>query len=115
MQPYFRIIQICIGIKLTWITIKKRRDCIIKGLNEIEGIQTEIPRGAFYVFPCLKGLIQANKISNAWDFCFKLLEEKSIASVPGRSFGAENNIRFSYAISSERINLAVQRIKEMLN
>jgi len=43
-----------------------------------------------------------------------LLEEKAIASVPGRSFGAENNIRFSYAISSERIKLAIQRIKELL-
>ena len=94
---------------------KKRRDCIIEGLNEINGIHTEIPGGAFYVFPCLEGLIQANKINDAWDFCFQLLEEKSIASVPGRSFGAEKNIRFSYAISSERINLAVRRIKELLS
>ena len=44
----------------------------------------------------------------------KLLDKKAVASVPGRSFGLENNIRFSYAISSERINLAVQRMKELL-
>jgi len=95
-------------------TFKKRRDFIVDALNEIEGINCETPGGAFYVFPCLKGLIENNKISSAWNFCFQLLEKKSIASVPGRSFGSENNIRFSYAISSERIKLAVQRIKELL-
>ena len=31
------------------------------------------------------------------------------------NFIDENNIRFSYAISSEQIKLAVQRIKEILN
>ena len=94
---------------------KKRRDFIVSELNKIDGIQCETPGGAFYVFPCLEGLIKNNKIKSAWDFCFQLLEEKAIASVPGRSFGLENNIRFSYAISSEQIKLAVQRIKETLN
>ena len=54
-----------------------------------------------------------NKIYNAWDFCFQLLEEKAIASVPGRSFGAENNIRFSYAISSELIKFGGKLILEI--
>ena len=93
---------------------KRRRDLIVSELNKIEGIHCEKPGGAFYVFPSLNGLIQSNKIKSAWDFCFQLLEEKAIASVPGRSFGLENNIRFSYAISSEQIKLAVQRIKETL-
>ncbi len=96
-------------------TFKRRRDLIVNELNNIEGISCENPGGAFYVFPSLEDLIKKNKIKSAWDFCFQLLEDKAIASVPGRSFGAENNIRFSYAISSERIKLAVQRIKELLN
>ena len=87
---------------------------MVDSLNQIEGVSCEIPGGAFYAFPSLEGLIKADKINNAWDFCFQLLEEKAIAAVPGRSFGAENNIRFSYAISSERIKLAIQRIKELL-
>ena len=93
---------------------QKRRDFIVRELNQIEGINCETPGGAFYVFPSLEGLIKKNKIESSWDFCFQLLEEKAIASVPGRSFGSENNIRFSYAISSERIKLAIQRIKELL-
>tara|TARA_B100000902_G_scaffold395390_1_gene453866 strand:- start:704 stop:1870 length:1167 start_codon:yes stop_codon:yes gene_type:complete len=95
-------------------TFQKRRNVMVDSLNQIEGVSCEVPGGAFYAFPSLEGLIRTNKINNAWDFCFQLLEEKAIASVPGRSFGAENNIRFSYAISSERIKLAIQRIKELL-
>ena len=95
-------------------TFKKRRDFIVSELNKIEGIQCEKPGGAFYVFPCLSGLIEKGLIKSAWDFCFELLDKKAVASVPGRSFGLENNIRFSYAISSERINLAVRRMKELL-
>ena len=95
-------------------TFQKRRNVMVASLNQIEGVSCEVPGGAFYAFPSLEGLIRTNKVNNAWDFCFQLLEEKAIASVPGRSFGAENNIRFSYAISSERIKLAIQRIKELL-
>ena len=93
---------------------KKRRDFIINELNNIDGIECENPGGAFYAFPSFEGLMKKNKINNVSDFCFKLLEEKSVVSVPGKSFGSNNNIRFSYAISSKRINLAVQRMKELL-
>ena len=93
---------------------KKRRDFIIRELNNINGIKCENPGGAFYAFPSFEGLIKQNKINNVSDFCFKLLEDKSVVSVPGKSFGANHNIRFSYAISSKRINLAIQRMKELL-
>ena len=93
---------------------KKRRNYMVRELNKINGIRCENPGGAFYVFPSLDELVKTNKIHSAWDFCFDLLEKESIASVPGRSFGAENNIRFSYAISSERLKLAIQRIKKLL-
>ena len=93
---------------------KKRRDFIIESLNSIDGIECEMPGGTFYAFPSFEGLIKQNKIKNVSDFCFKLLKEKSVVSVPGKSFGSDNNIRFSYAISSKRINLAIQRMKELL-
>ena len=87
---------------------------MVRELNKIDGIRCENPGGAFYVFPSLDELVKTNKIHSAWDFCFDLLEKESIASVPGRSFGAENNIRFSYAISLERLKLAIQRMKKLL-
>ena len=92
---------------------KERRDFIVIELNLIEGITCESPGGAFYVFPSFEKLI-GNKIDSAWDFCFKLLDDCAVASVPGKSFGSEVNIRFSYAISIERIKLAIQRMKDIL-
>ena len=92
---------------------KERRDFIVNELNLIEGITCESPGGAFYVFPSFEKLI-GNKIDSAWDFCFKLLDDCAVASVPGKSFGSEVNIRFSYAISIERIKLAIQRMKDIL-
>ena len=101
------------AVKIMRKKFKERRDFIVNELNSIEGISCETPGGAFYVFPSLEGLI-GNKIDNAWDFCFKLLDDCAIASVPGKSFGADLNIRFSYAISTERIKLAIQRMKGIL-
>ena len=92
---------------------KERRDFIVNELNLIDGITCESPGGAFYVFPSFEGLI-GQKIDSAWDFCFKLLDDCAVASVPGKSFGSEVNIRFSYAISIERIKLAIQRMKDIL-
>ena len=92
---------------------KKRRDFIVNELNSIDGISCESPGGAFYVFPSLEKLI-GKSIDSSWDFCFNLLNDCAVASVPGRSFGSEPNIRFSYAISTERIKLAIQRMKDIL-
>jgi len=101
------------AVKIMRDKFKKRRDFIVDGLNSIDGVSCESPGGAFYVFPSLEKLI-GKKIDSSWDFCFKLLKDCAIASVPGRSFGSEPNIRFSYAISTERIKLAIQRMKNIL-
>ena len=101
------------AVKVMRNKFKERRDFIVKELNLIDGISCESPGGAFYVFPSLEKLV-GTKIDSASDFCFKLLNDCAIASVPGASFGSELNIRFSYAISVERIKLAIQRMKDIL-
>ena len=58
---------------------KERRDFIIQELNSIEGIKCATPGGAFYAFPSFNELVKTNKIANVSDFCFQLLEEKSIS------------------------------------
>ena len=102
------------AIKMMKSAFQRRRDFIVQELNLIDGIQCEKPGGAFYVFPSFKKLTNNNKIKSAGDLCFNLLKNQYIASVPGKSFGSNDNIRFSYAISSERIKLAIQKIKEVL-
>ena len=97
---------------------KIRRDLIVDRLNSMDGISCDIPGGAFYVFPDISNLINRNVygkiIKSALDLCLILLESKSVVSVSGNSFGADNNIRFSYATSEDIINKAMDRLEEVI-
>ncbi|MBP0905505.1 pyridoxal phosphate-dependent aminotransferase [Mariniflexile gromovii] len=94
---------------------KVRRDLILGLLNEIEGFKTNIPEGAFYVFPNISYFfgktIKGHKINNASDFSLFLLSEALVATVDGESFGNPDCIRISYAASQEQIIEAIKRIK----
>jgi aspartate aminotransferase len=98
---------------------KTRRDLILSLLNDIEGFKTNIPEGAFYVFPDISyyfgKTIKGKTINSASDFSFFLLEEAHVATVTGEAFGGPNCIRISYAASQEQIIEAVKRIKEAVS
>ncbi len=83
-----------------------RRRLIVDGLNSI-GLATFEPRGAFYVFPSIErtGLDDTT-------FCERLLEEEAVAVIPGVSFGAggEGHVRCCYATSTEKIEIAIERM-----
>lgn len=90
---------------------KRRRDVIVKGLNSIKGFSCLSPDGAFYVFPNIKKTgYKSNELAD------KLLYEAGVATLAGTSFGkfGEGYLRFSYANSVENINLAIAKIKEVL-
>ena len=94
---------------------KVRRDLILGLLSEIEGFVTNVPEGAFYVFPNISFFfgktLKGHKINNASDFSMFLLEEALVATVDGESFGNPDCIRISYAASQEQIIEAIKRIK----
>ena len=96
-----------------------RRDLVLGLLNEIEGIKTNVAKGAFYVFPDVSyyfgKTIAGKKIENASDFAMLLLEEAKVATVTGDAFGAPNCIRISYAASQEELKEAVSRISALLS
>lgn len=98
---------------------KKRRDLILGLLNDIEGFKTNVPEGAFYVFPDVSYFIgksiKGKTINSAADFSLFLLEEAHVATVSGEDFGAGNCIRISYAASQEQIIEALKRIKEAVS
>ena len=85
-----------------------RRHLIVNGLNAIDYINCEMPNGAFYVLPDISYFLNKTYnetlIKSASDLSLLLLNEKHIVTVSGDSFGAPNNIRFSYATSEEVIN-----------
>lgn len=94
---------------------KIRRDLILNLLSEIEGFKSNIPDGAFYVFPDVTHFfgktIKGHTINNATDFSLFLLEEALVATVTGEAFGNPNCIRISYAASQDQIIEAIKRIK----
>jgi len=87
-----------------------RRNFIVSSLNEA-GITCHLPKGAFYVFPDIRGTGLSSK-----EFSLKLLEKHKVAVVPGTAFGAsgEGYVRCSYATAMEQIKMAVERIAEFV-
>ena len=90
---------------------KKRRDVIVKGLNEIKGVKCLNPGGAFYVFPNLSAYKRPSMELTKY-----LIEKARVATVPGVSFGeqGEGHLRLSYANSIENIVEALRRMSEAL-
>ncbi len=88
-------------------TFRKRRDLITKGLNDIEGVDIAPPGGAFYAFPD----VSAYGIKS-YDLVHKILNETNVVTVHGTAFGkyGEGFLRLCYAVSTERINEALNRL-----
>jgi aminotransferase len=88
----------------------RRRKLIVSGLNQL-GLPTFEPRGAFYAFPKVT-------ISDMNDetFAEKLLQEESVAVVPGSAFGAGGAgfVRCSYATAYEKIEEALRRMERFM-
>ena len=96
---------------------QSRRDMVVEMLNKIDGINCNIPNGAFYVFPSCKGLFgkktpDGKVIENDNDFAGYLLEEALVAVVPGVAFGAPDFFRISYAASEDFLKNSMQRIAD---
>ncbi|QQS28070.1 MAG: pyridoxal phosphate-dependent aminotransferase [Sphingobacteriales bacterium] len=97
---------------------KKRRDLILSLLKEIPGLITDVPDGAFYVFPDVSFYLGKSDgemtINNTDDLSMYLLHKAHVSTVNGQAFGNENCIRISYATSEENIIEACQRMKTQL-
>jgi aspartate aminotransferase len=90
---------------------QRRRDWLVPALNDIPGISCDLPEGAFYVMPNIKGLL-GGRVKNSAELARVLLEEKGVALTAGSAFGIEGYIRISYANSLETIQEGVRRIRE---
>lgn len=85
----------------------RRRRVMLDGFRKA-GFSCFEPKGAFYVFPCIK-----NSGLTSDEFCERLLVEHKVLVVPGTAFGqcGEGYIRACYASSLEKIVEAMRRIK----
>lgn len=85
----------------------RRRRVMIDGFRKA-GFSCFEPKGAFYVFPCIKSSGLTSE-----EFSDRLLKEQKVLVVPGTAFGeqcGEGYVRACYAASMENINEAMRRI-----
>ena len=87
----------------------KRRQVMFERLNAIPGLSTAKPDGAFYLFPDISktGL-------KSLEFCNAILESHQVALIPGVAFGADKNIRLSYATDMETIEKGMDRLEKFV-
>lgn len=97
---------------------RERRDIVLSMLQEIPGIKTNLPDGAFYIFPDVTYYFGKSDghttVQNADDFCDYVMSNAYVGLVSGSAFGDPNCFRLSYAASEEQLREAVRRMKEVL-
>ncbi|MGE5592754.1 MAG: pyridoxal phosphate-dependent aminotransferase [Betaproteobacteria bacterium] len=97
----------------------KRRDYMVRRLNEIPDVTCPAPDGAFYAFPDVSRYfgrrIDDVMIEDSTAFAEALLRHGHVAVVPGIAFGCDTCVRLSYAASMERIAEGLHRMGEVLS
>ncbi|MGY9013922.1 MAG: aminotransferase class I/II-fold pyridoxal phosphate-dependent enzyme, partial [Rhodospirillales bacterium] len=85
-------------------------------LNQAAGLVCTKPQGAFYVYPSCAGMIGKTTpggkvLENDEDVVTYLLESEGVACVHGAAFGLSPAFRISYAVATEALEDACQRIQ----
>ena len=100
------------------LAFERRRNLVGKLAKEIDGLEVNVPAGAFYLFLKCSSFFGKRTdgyvINNATDLAMYLLEVGHVATVSGDAFGDPECIRFSYATSDDNLREAMKRIKEAL-
>ncbi|WP_026116176.1 pyridoxal phosphate-dependent aminotransferase [Nocardiopsis valliformis] len=96
----------------------RRRQTIVRMLNEIDGVVCPVPEGAFYAYPSVKGVlgkkIRGKTPQTSTELAEIILEEAEVAVVPGEAFGTPGYLRLSYALSDEDLVEGVSRVQKLL-
>ena len=87
-----------------------RRDNIHEWLTAHPAIQCVKPKGAFYLFPDISGLLSPDGLKTSTEFAQALLEKEHVVVTPGEAFDAQGYVRISYATSMELLREGATRI-----
>ncbi|RFP66030.1 pyridoxal phosphate-dependent aminotransferase [Hymenobacter lapidiphilus] len=98
---------------------RRRRDLVLELVKDIPGFRTNVPSGAFYLFPEVSGCFgrttaTGETIATAADLAMYLLNDAHVAAVDGAAFGAPDCLRFSTAAADDKLREAFERIKVSL-
>ncbi len=85
----------------------QRRDVLLEGLAEIDGISCRPPEGAFYAFPDISVFGMSSQM-----FCRRLLERQRLVCIPGSAFGVcgEGHIRMAYTCDVPVLRAGLERL-----
>ncbi len=96
----------------------RRRRTIVGMLNDIDGVVCPVPKGAFYVYPSVEGVlgrtIRGRTPTTSAELAALILDEAEVAVVPGEAFGPSGFLRLSYALGDTDLAEGVSRIQKLL-
>jgi aspartate aminotransferase len=91
-----------------------RKDLMLKKMGEIPHIDCIKPEGAFYIMMDCSYYLEKLSLPSTTELCELLLDEASVAVVPGKAFGMDSHVRLSYATSEALITEGLDRIRQFL-
>jgi len=95
----------------------RRRKTIVSMLNEIDGVVCPEPKGAFYVYPSVKGLLgrELDGVTpeTSAELAELVLDKAEVAVVPGEAFGSPGYLRLSYALGDDDLVEGITRLQKL--
>ncbi len=96
----------------------RRRQTMVRMLNDIPGVLCPEPKGAFYAYPSVKALVgkelRGRRPGTSAELAELILEEAEVAVVPGEAFGTPGYFRLSYALGDDDLVEGVSRLGKLL-
>ena len=106
------------AVKQMRTAFDRRRRTMVEMLSQIEGLTVPVPRGAFYAYPSIEGLLgrtlRGTEIDSSATLAALILEHAEVAVVPGEAFGPSGFVRLSYALGDDDLAEGVGRIQKLL-
>ena len=109
------------GFMDDWLAVLSARRAIAMDMVKAsDGLEADIPEGAFYVFADCRGLLgrktpDGKTLETDLDFAGYLLDVAHVGVVHGAAFGMPGHIRFAYAVDTETLRGACARVVEAVS
>jgi aspartate aminotransferase len=95
----------------------RRRQTIVRMLNEAEGVVCPEPLGAFYAYPSVRRVVgrelRGRRPATSAELAELILDEVEVAVVPGEAFGTPGYLRLSYALGDDDLAEGVTRLQKL--
>jgi aspartate aminotransferase len=97
----------------------RRRQLAVSEMNKVPGVVTPTPKGAFYIYSDVSGLLGKSwggkQINSSLELCDYALDAAEVAMVPGEAFGPSGYVRLSYALGDDQLVAGIQRLQKLFS